>query len=109
MPNQVRIISKRNSAKWDDLVRDLLDAAGFEREHTYFGCINQERADSVRRCIRTAAKRRGVGSKVFWNPCPEAGRCSSGGPDCQFHVFATFFDLEVARNYKTQQAAKPRK
>lgn len=106
MPSQVRIISRRNSAQWDDLVRDALSRLG--EEHDYFGVTTQARADEVRRKIRTAAKRQGLGAKVFWKECPNPGNCSDGGPDCQFHTYYTLYNMELARAYKAQQAQQRR-
>lgn len=109
MPSQVRIISPRNSARWDDLVRDVIGRSAWREEHDYFGITNQDRADKVRRAIRTAAKHQGVSVKVYWNPCPAPGKCANGGADCQYHVYYTIFDLDEARSYKAKQATAPRK
>lgn len=109
MPSQVRIISKRNSAEWDRYVRDAITSGRWGIEHDYFGCPNQANADHVRRCLRTAAQHQGVGKKVYYKECPSPGKCRNGGPDCQYHVYYTIYDLEVARRYKQQQAATRRK
>lgn len=106
MPSQVRIISRRNSAQWDDLVRDAQSRLG--QEHDYYGCSTQDRADHVRRGIRTAAKRAGIGAKVYWKECPEPGKCSNGGADCTHHVYYTLYNMELARAYKAQQAQQRR-
>lgn len=108
MPSKVRIIRERNSAKWDDLVRDAMQRNAYGSEHDYFGVVTAERADKVRRGIRTAAGHQGVGSKVFWKECPAPGACANGGPDCKFHVYYTIYDIEEARKYKAQQASQPR-
>lgn len=103
MPSQVRIISPRNSREWDELVR----AAPQGAEHTYGGVVTQERADRVRRCIRTAAKHLGLGAKVYWQPCRSPGKCPFGA-DCGWHVSYTLYDLDAAREYKSRQANTPR-
>jgi hypothetical protein len=108
MPSQVRIIRERNSAKWDDLVRDVISRGAFGVEHDYFGIISSERADKVRGHIRTAGKHQGVGSKVFWKECPAPGKCANGGSDCKFHVYYTIYDLEEARSYKARQGQQRR-
>lgn len=97
MPSQVRIIRERNSAKWDDLVRDIIGRDALRQQHTYFGIVNNERADRVRRAIRTAAKHQGYASQVYWTECPDAGKCKLGGSDCAFHVNYTLFTLEEGR------------
>lgn len=102
MPSKVRIISPKNSAQWDDLIRDAARSLG--NENTYFGIVNNERADKVRRGLRTAGRHIGVAVKAYWKECPEAGRCSLGGNDCQFHVYYTVFDMDTARSYKARAA-----
>ncbi len=106
MATQVRIISRRNSAEWDHLVSDVIERGALGIEHDYFGCTSQERADSVRRHIRTAARRAEHGAKVFWKECPTPGACANGGPSCTHHVYYTLYDMDVARQYKAQQAAQ---
>jgi hypothetical protein len=104
MPSRVRIISPRNSAEWDDLVRDVLNRGALGVEHDYFGITTEERADKVRRCIGTAGRHLGAGRKVYWKPCPAPGACANGGPECKYHVYYTVYDLDVARAYKVKQA-----
>ena len=108
MPSQVRIISKRNSAQWDDLVRQVLDGGALEVEHDYFGVTTQARADEVRKKLRTAGRHHGVGSKVYYKECPSPGKCKTGGADCAYHVYYTIYDLEKARGYKAKQATAKR-
>ena len=104
MPSQVRIISPRNSREWDDLVT----ASPLRQEHTYGGIGTQERADEIRRKIRTAAKRRGdLAAKVYWYACEEPGRCKFGS-DCTHHVSFTLYPLAEGQAYKAQQAGKSR-
>ena len=103
MPNKVRIISKRNSRQWDELVADVIARGLYGQENTYLGITNQERADEVRRKFRTAGKRVPVGSKVFWYECKG---CKEGGQDCRYHVSWTLYPIDDARNYKTRQARK---
>lgn len=103
MPHQVRIISRRNSPKWDDLVRGALGSLGIE--YDYFGIANADRADAVRRGIRTAARHQGLGCKAFYGECKQPGACQDGGPDCRYHVYYTLYNLDEARKYKAQQAS----
>lgn len=107
MPTQVRIISKRNSAQWDELVASITGKGAWNTEHTYGGISNNERADQVRRAIVTASKRENVGKKVFWYECPDKPGCKFGS-DCQFHVSYTLYPMEDARRYRAQQS-KPRR
>lgn len=108
MPSQVRIISPRNSSRWDDLVRDVLRGGQLGQEQDYFGCVSQERADQVRRALRTASKHQGAGSKVFWYKCPDPARCH-GGAGCRYHVSWTIYDLDAARAYRASQSQDPRR
>ena len=101
MPSQVRIISPRNSADWDALVRDVMTRNAYRVEHTYFGINGEDRADKVRRSLRTAAGHLGVAAKVFWYDC---GGCANGGADCTHHVSYTIYPLEDARAYKAGRA-----
>lgn len=109
MSSQVRIIRERNSPRWDDLVRQVVDRGAYGVEHDYFGVTTEDRADKIRRAIRTAGGHLGVGRKVYWKPCPDLGKCRNGGSDCKFHVYYTIYDLDEARKYKAQQAAADRK
>lgn len=106
MPSKVRIISPKNSAAWDQLVADLL-SGGLGKQETYGGIASEERADEVRRKIRTAARKREVASKVYWGPCDKPGQCGFGR-DCTHHVYITFYDMEQGRKYKAQQSNKRR-
>lgn len=106
MPNQVRIIQQRNSRQWDELVSDVIARGALGQEHDYFGITDPERADRIRRALRTAAKRQQHGARVYWNECKG---CVNGGPDCRYHVFYTLYDMETARQYKANQAAAKRK
>lgn len=108
MPSQVRIIRERNSAQWDDLVRDVLQRVAWGVEDDYFGIETQARADKVRRAIRTAGGHQGCGRKVYWKECPTPGQCANGGPGCRFHVYYTLFPMDAARTYKAEQAARTR-
>jgi hypothetical protein len=101
MPTQVRIISQRNSASWDDLIRHLADNGAWEQQQTYFGCTTQDRAEKVRRALRTAARRLGHAIKAYWYEC---SGCANGGPDCRYHVSFTLYDIEAARAYKAASA-----
>jgi hypothetical protein len=107
MPSQVRIISPKNSAAWDELVAGVLSSIGLGKEQTYGGITDEARADTVRKKVRTAARKKDVASKVFYRPCDSPGNCSFGD-DCQFHVLMTFFPLDAARQYKAQQSQPKR-
>lgn len=100
VPSQVRIISRRNSAEWDKLVRAAMRPRWLRTEHDYFGITNEDRAESVRKALRTAGRHQGVGSRVYYQPCDSPGSCRYGGPDCRFHVKYTIFPLDEARAYK---------
>lgn len=105
MPQQVRMpryISQRNSKNWDDIIRQVISAGKWGEENTYFGIATEDRAHEVYRKLRTAASHQGVARKVFWYPCTG---CRDGGNDCRFHVSFTIYDMETARQYKTQQHA----
>ena len=102
MPNKVRIISQRNSAKWDDIIQSLMDSAAWGQEQTYFGIEDPDRADSIRRAFKTAGRHKGVAVKSYWKECTG---CKDGGEACRFHVFFTIYDMDVARQYKSKQAA----
>lgn len=105
MPSQVRIISPRNSAEWDHLVRGLIDGGKLGQEQTYGGIASEERADTVRKKIRTAARKADVASKVFWKPCDQPGKCGFGA-DCTHHVYITLYSMDAGREYKAKQAQR---
>lgn len=108
MPSQVRIISPKNSAEWDHLVRGLINDGKLGQEQIYGGCASEERADHVRRKIRTAARKQDVASKVFWKPCDKPGKCSFGA-DCTHHVYITLYPLADGQAYKVKQAQAQRR
>lgn len=105
MPSKVRIISPKNSAEWDHLVRGLIDGGTLGSEQTYGGCTSEERADHVRKKIRTAARKADVASKVFWKPCDKPGKCGFGA-DCTHHVYITLYSMDAGREYKAKQAQR---
>lgn len=108
MPSQVRIISKRNSPDWDVKVAAWLADHGYGSEQVYGGITTQERADEVRKKIRTSARRLGHSAKVYWNPCDaKPGQCPYD-PGCTHHVKFSFYDPEAARGYKAQQSQQRR-
>lgn len=107
MPNQVRIISPRNSREWDSIIEGVRSRGQLKQEQTYGGITDEERADKVRRCLRTAARHLGVASKVYWHKCDAKGPCSFGD-DCGYHVKFTIYDLAEARGYKQQQSQRRR-
>lgn len=106
MPSQVRIISPRNSAEWDRVVADVLDRKGFGKEDIYGGCKDEERADRVRRAVRTAARKRDLAAKVFWRPC-DSKSCGFGA-DCAYHVYITLYEMAAGRDYKAKQSQQRR-
>lgn len=101
MPSKVRIISPKNSSQWDDLIR----TAPMKTEHTYGGIVNNERADKVRRSLRTAGRHLGVAVKAFWSECDQPGQCQFGD-DCAFHVKYTVFSLDEARKVMAARAGQ---
>jgi hypothetical protein len=112
MPSQVRIIRERNSGQWDQLVQGIIGSGALRQEQVYFGITNPDRADKVRRGIRTAAKRTGHASRVYYSECPDAGHCALGGNDCAYHVNFTVFTLDEGRQEmasRGQQRANSRR
>ena len=107
MPSQVRIIQRRNAPEWDDKVAGWHAQFGYDSEQVYGGVGSQERADEIRRKIRTAAKRAGLSARVYWKPCDGRGRCAFGA-DCSHHVYFSFYDPAVAREFKAKQAQQQR-
>ena len=108
MPTQARIISKRNSPDWDVKVTAWLEEYGYDNEQVYGGIEGEDRADEVRKKIKTAARRAGFTAKTYWNVCNAApGKCPYD-PKCTHHVKFSFYDPEVARQYKTKQAQRQR-
>ncbi len=102
MPSQVRIISRPNSRQWDDII-DQAAKTNMRQENTYGGITNPERADEVRKKLRTAARHQNVASRVYWNECDGKGRCKFGN-DCAYHVYYTVYPIEEGREYKRQQS-----
>lgn len=102
MPSKVRIISERNSARWDEIIQSLMDAGAWEQEQTYFGIEDPARADSIRRAFKTAGRHKGVAVKSYWKECTG---CKDGGQQCRYHVHFTVYDMDKARAYRARQAA----
>lgn len=103
MPHQVRMpryISHRNSSSWDTIIQGIIGGGKWREENTYYGITTEERADEVRRKLRTAAKHQGAASKVFYYSC---GGCPDGGAECRHHVSFTLYPIEEARQYRAQQ------
>lgn len=107
MPSQVRIISPRNSREWDNIIDGVRSRGEWKQEQTYGGIASDERADKVRRSLRTAARHLGIASKIYWKECDAKGKCKFGG-DCAYHVYFTIYDLDEARSYKQQQSSRRR-
>ena len=104
MPDQVRIISGPRDGSWDRFVQELVEERGFGHEREYFGCTTKERAEEVRRKLRTAGRNHlGVSMKVYWKECQG---CENGGDDCAYHVFYTAYHPAVARTYKQKQSRR---
>lgn len=104
MPDQVRIISGPRDGSWDRFIQELVDQHGFGHEREYFGITTKERAEIVRRKLRTAGKNHlGVSIKAYWRECQG---CELGGDDCAYHVFYTAYHPAVARSYKQKQSRR---
>lgn len=86
---------------WDPFIENLIRERGFGVEREYVGIVSRERAEQIRRGMKTAGRHLKVAVKSFWRPCPG---CDAGGPECCFHVSFTAYDPEVARQYKARQA-----
>jgi hypothetical protein len=104
VPDKVRIIAGPRDETWDQFIADLA-TRGYGHERQYVGIATEERADQVRRKLRTAGKHQGVAVKAYWREC---GGCEAGGPDCAYHVHYTIYDPAAARRYKARQAGKIR-
>jgi hypothetical protein len=105
MATQARIIAGSRDRNFDRYIQDLVDADGYGVQREYYGIENADRAEVVRRKLRTAGTHLGHSVKAFWGEC--AG-CDNGGPSCRYHVYFTAYDTEAARAYKQKQAAARR-
>jgi hypothetical protein len=103
VPTQARIIAGPRDTSWDAYIRRLVDERGYGHEREYFGCTTRERADEVRRKLRTAGRHLGVSVRAFWRECTG---CAAGGDDCAYHVHYAVFHPEMARQYKARQARR---
>jgi hypothetical protein len=103
LPSQVRIISGPRDESWDRYILRLVRERGYGHEREYVGIADEQRAETVRKKLRTAARHQGVSAKVFWRPC---GGCEHGGPGCAYHVAYTVYDPAAARAYKGRQARR---
>src|SRR5947208_3195392 len=97
----VRIIAGPRNTSFDRYIAELLREEGYGRERTYFGITNQDRAETIRRRMKTAGKHLDVSVKAFWKECPG---CENGGPDCRFHVYYSAYDKDSARKYRAEMA-----
>lgn len=104
MPDKVRIIQRKDE-RYDDYIRSLVNDHGFGHERVYAGVATKERADEIRRRLRTAGKHLGVAVKVFYELCPKRGRCGAGD-GCVYHVRFSAFRNEDARAYKAGQSRR---
>ena len=100
MPSKVRIISKPNR-DYDDYISRLVEEEGYGRERTYFGITTRERAEAVRRGMKTAGRHLGVAVKSYWKECQG---CPEGGESCAYHVKFTTYHPDAAKKYKERQA-----
>jgi hypothetical protein len=100
MPSKVRIISKRDDS-WNRFIADLVEEDGFGAERTYFGITTPERAEEVRRKIRTAGRHLEVSVKAFWQQCQG---CKEGGPECRYHVQFAAYDPAEAKAFMARKA-----
>jgi hypothetical protein len=98
-----RIIAGPRDTSWDNFIAQLVTERGYGHEREYVGITTEDRADEVRRKLRTAGRHQGVSVKAFWRPC---NGCEHGGPDCAYHVHYTAYHPDAARRYKGQQAGK---
>lgn len=105
MPQQVRIIAGPRDHSWDSFIADLVTSRGYGHEREYVGVVSEQRAEEIRRKLRTAGKHHGVSVRVFWKPCKG---CKSGGADCAYHVCYTAFDPAAARAWKARQSQRRR-
>lgn len=105
MPSKVRIIAGPRNVSFDHYIEDIIDRGAWEVEHEYFGITDADRANYVRQKLRTAGRHMEppVAVKAFWRECQ--GGCANGGPDCQFHVSFTVYDMEKAKAYKERNRA----
>jgi hypothetical protein len=99
MPGKTRIISGPRNTSFDHYIQDLIDRDAWETEHFYFGIADEERADFIRKKLRTAGTHMDprVAVKAFRVACPNG--CDNGGPDCRWHVSFTVYDMDKARAY----------
>lgn len=100
MPHQVRIIAGPRNTDFDDYIRKLVEDRGYGVEREYVGVTTQERAEEVRRRMRTAGRHLAVAVKAYWNECQG---CDAGGPECAYHVKFTAYRPEDARRYKSRR------
>jgi hypothetical protein len=105
MATQARIIAGARDRNFDHYIADLVEGEGFGTQREYYGIENADRAEVVRRKLRTAGAHLGVSVKAFWGEC---GGCANGGPSCRYHVYFTAYDPDAARAYKQKQAAARR-
>jgi len=101
MPDRVRFIAGPRNTDWDDYIRRLVEERGYGHEREYVGVTTKERADEIRRRLRTAGRHLGVSVKVFWRECDG---CEHGGDECAYHVLYTAYHPTDAAKYKTKQA-----
>lgn len=101
MPGKVRIIAGPRNTSFDHYIEDIIAEGRYEQEQDYFGIEDNDRADYVRRKLKTAGTHMDppVAVKAFWVPCTG---CANGGPSCRFHVKFTVYDMEKARSYKAR-------
>lgn len=97
----VRIIAGPRNTAFDRFVADLVSEEGYGRERTYFGITTPDRAETVRRRMKSAGQHLGVAVKAYWSEC---SGCANGGAGCRFHVLYTAYDMNDARAYRARMA-----
>ena len=109
MPGKVRIISGPRNVSFDHYIRQVIDDGGWEQERDYFGITTPERAEEIRKKLRTAGAHMDppVSVRAYWREC---SGCANGGAGCRFHVKFTVYDKAKARDWKERnsQAARTR-
>jgi hypothetical protein len=100
MPSKVRIISRRDDS-FNHHIASLVEEDGFGAERTYFGIQTPERAEEVRRKMKTAGRHLEVSVKAYWRECEG---CPDGGPECRYHVQFSAYDPAEAKAFMARKA-----
>jgi hypothetical protein len=99
MPSKVRIIAGPRNVSFDHYIEAIIAEGTIGEDHDYFGIEDIERADYVRRRLRTAGRHMdpAVAVKAYYTECTG---CDNGGPSCRYHVTFAAYDMATARKYK---------